>query len=317
MLRYVDQVVGSPTGVEFRYSQGVLTAFDVDVVHVADPHLDHLLGTRGASGSQRVLAVLALARNLRRHRIALVRTLHESRRRRAGRAHELANRLLDRATTSFIVLDPATPTPDAARTTVIPHAHFRDRYVGYPRADMVRGRILCIAAGELPVEARGLLAIPRVVDTEGVTVRLAGTVDRGLEESVRSALAQHSATVSARLELLSDGAQVQEIDSAELVVVPRVDTLSQLQLVFLALSLDRPVLVPRTTAMTRLSGQLGEGWVWTSDGPVTAHVIDDAFAAIRGVDRSARPALDDRDLGTIHAAYEAVFRAAASSLRRR
>lgn len=317
VLRYVDQVVGSPTDMEFRYSQGVLTAFDVDVVHVAEPNLDLLLGTRGASGFQRLLATLVLTRNLRRHRIALVRTLHHSGKRRAGRSQRLANRVLDRATAAFVVFDNPMSTPAATRTTRIPHPHFRDRYVGYPRAQMIRARVLCVSAGDLPAEAENLLAMPRVADTDDVTIRLAGHAARPLEESARRAVARHSETVSTRLERLSDGAQVQEIDAAELVVLPRVDTLSDLQLVFLVLSLDRPVLVPRTVAMAGLASEVGPGWVCLSDGPITAQVIDDAFEVIRSADRGERPDLAGRDLATTHAAYEAVFRTAASSRRRR
>ncbi|MGP3535455.1 hypothetical protein ACTU3I_11725 [Microbacterium sp. RD1] len=318
VLRYVDQVVGSPTAVEFRFSRGVLATFDVDVVHVADPELDLLLGTRGASAARRLLAAVALARNLRRHRIALVRTLYSrAGEPRVGRARRWANRVLDRATTTFVALDHSTRTPDAARTIVIAHPHFRDRYVGYPRAEMVPGRILCVAAGDLPDEAGHLLAIPRVARTENLSLRLAGTVSRPLEQNVRSAVARHAAMISARLERVSDGAQVQEIASAELVVVPRIDTMSDLQLVFLVLSLDRPVLVPRTEAMSHLAAEVGAGWLQVSEGPITARVVDDAFAAIRGARESDRPALADRGLATTHAAYEAAFRTAAASVRGR
>lgn len=312
VLRYVDQVVGFPPAVQFRFSQGVLTAFDIDVVHVADPNIHLLLGTSHAHGYQQLLATLVLAWNLRRHRIALVRTLDPYGHRPRGRLQRLANRVLDRATTTFVTFDGAAVTPDAARTTVIPHAHYRDRFVGYPRGEMVFGRMLCISATELPRECRGLLALPRAMTTRGVTLRLAGRVPPAVEESTRSARALHSATVSVRNELLSDGAQVQEIDAAELVVLPKIEVLSDLQLVFLALSLDRPVLAPRTGATTRLAEEVGPGWMHLSDGPITAQVVDDAFASIRSVGRPAQPNLDGRDLTTIHAAYEAVFRAAVS-----
>jgi beta-1,4-mannosyltransferase len=234
-----------------------------------------------------------------------------------GRIQRLANRVLDRATTTFVVLDDSSASPDAARTTVIPHPHYRDRYVGYPRAAMVRGRVLCVSAGELPSQAADLLAIPRVTDTAGVTIRLAGIAAGALQEFARSAVAQHSATVSTRFERLSDGAQVQEIDAAEIVVLPKVESLTDLQLVFLVLSLDRPVLVPRTAATSRLAEQMGPGWVHVTDGPITAEVVDEVFAAIRGSNRAERPALDGRDLAATHAAYESVFRSAAASRLRR
>jgi beta-1,4-mannosyltransferase len=316
-LRYVDQVVGAESSLEFRFSQGVLSDFDVDVVHVADPRLDYVLGTRGAGGWHRLFASLVFARNLRRHRVALVRTLHSPDDRRRGWGWRLSERVLDRATTTFVVLEGSAATPDGSRTTVIPHPHFRDRYVGYPRGEIVEGRLLCISAGDLPSEAKHLLAIPHLADTNGLTLRLAGTASRALAESVRSTVAQQSGIVSARLEPMSDGAQVQEIQSAELVVIPRTTSMSDVQLVHLVLSLDRPVLVPHSEAMARLAGQVGPAWVLLSEGSITTQSVDTAFEAIRSNRRSTRPTLDNRGLSETHAAYEAAFRAASASVRSR
>jgi len=309
--------VGSPTTVQYRFSQGVLTAFDVDVVHVADANLELLLGTGRASTYQQLLATLVLIRNLRRHGIALVRTLPPNARRSADRLQRLASWMLDRATTTFVAFDNSVATPDRTRTVIIPHAHYRERFVGFPRGAMVPGRILCLSATALPTDSRGLLALPRIMDTEGVTLRLAGKVTSPLlKESIRSALAQHRATVSVRNEQLSDGAQVHEISSAELVVLPHVETLSDLQLIFVALSLNRPILVPRTPATVRLALSVGPAWVHLSDGPITAQVVDVAFASIRNIARSEQPNLEGRDLTSIHAAYEATFRAAVAMARR-
>lgn len=315
VLRYIDQVVGTPQpDIEFRFSQGVLTRFDVDVVHVAESNLDLLLGTRGATAPQRLLATLALARNLVRHRIALVRTLDDTHRRgpkrRVGR---LARRALDRATAAFVVLDESTYTPDPTRTTMIPHPHYRDRFVGYPRGQQTAGRMLCVSPGNLPAEAQAFFALPRLTTTPGATLRLAGVARQSLEEPIRSALARHSATISARLERLSDAAQVQEIDDAELVLVPCVTSLHDLQLVFLALSLDRAVLTPHTEAMARLAEVVGPGWIHLSDGPITAEAVDDAFDSLRDPRRAEHPDLDGRDLATTHGAYAAVFRAATAA----
>ena len=316
ILRYIDQIVGMPSpATDFRYSQGVLTRFDVDVVHVAEPNLDLLLGTRGAGAPQRLLASLALARNLRRHRVALVRTLHPGIVRRRRRIERLVNRVLDDVTNAYVVFDESAETPDPTRTTVIPHAHFRERFVGYPRGEQVRGRMLCIAGSVLPESARDLLAMARVTNAEEVTLRLAGVAPEALEASLRSVVARHPAVLSARFESLSDGARVQEIDSAELVVIPQTDSLEELQLVFVALSRDRPVLTPRTDAMAAVAASVGASWVHLTEGPITAEAVDTAFAALRAAPRQQRPALDGRDLATTRAAYAAVFRHAASVQR--
>lgn len=293
---------------QFRFSRSVLTDFDVDVVHVVEPQLDQLLGTKHAGALQTLLATLALIRNLRKHRIALVRTIpgigqHPRQRPRAS----VATRLLDRATSAFVIFDVSTHTPDARRTTVIPHAHFRDRFLGYPRHEMVPGRVLCIAGDRLPAVASGLIAIPQLTDTPGVTLRFCGEGDEGLKQRIRAASARHSLILSGRLENLSDGGRVQEIEAAEIVAVPEVRTLMDLQTVFMALSLNRPVITPATPMMTELARQIGPAWLHLSEGPITAAAVDDAMGSSRRPGKPLAPDMAGRDLVTVRMAYQKLF----------
>jgi len=317
VLRFVDQVVGAqPLGIEFRFSQGVLTDFDIDVVHVPEHNLDILLGARGATGPQRLLASLALARNLRRHRIALVRTLPVGPDRSKADTDRLAQHVLDRATTLFVAPNADDPRINSSRARIIRHPHFRDRYIGYPRGDQVPGRILCVAARTLPSSTRKLLAAVRVMSTRNATLRVAGVASPELERQLQSATARHGRVISTRLELLSDGAQVHEMTQAELVVFPQpVESSEDLQAVYMALSLDRPVLAPHTTVLARLAHEVGRGWVHLSDGPITPEALDAAVRSIRDSSRSARPELTDGSLAAANAAYADVFRAAARAAR--
>lgn len=309
VLRYVDQVTGGEkSDIEFRFSRGVLTEFDVDVVHVADPYLDVLLGTKGAGPVQRLLATMALTRNLRKHNIALVRTLPGTDGSQSGqRAGSLARRLIDRATAAFIVFDEVSPTPDQARTHVVPHADFRDRFLGYPQGEMCKGRVLSIARDRLPSAAAALVGIPRATETAGVTMRLAGGADGPLEVLLNSARARHPHLVSLRLERLSDGAQVQEIDQAELVVVPEVTSLADLQTIFMALSRERPVLVSRAPQLESIASEIGATWIHFSDGPVTAASVDEALSLVRARTTREPPHLGRRSLAAAHVNYANVF----------
>ena len=315
LLRYVDQVAPEESSdIKFRFSRSVLTDFDVDVVHVLESQIDTLLGTKHAGPLQRLFAAEALARNLRKHGIALVRTLPGVST-DVPTSRSLAQRVLDKATTVFVVLHQSTPTPDPARTTVIPHAHYRERLNGYPRAEMVVGRILCITRGQLPSSAQALTGVARATAVPGITLRFAGEMSESLESAVRSAVARHPATVSWRPELLSDGARAQEIDAAELVVVPEVTSIGDLQTVFLALTLNRPVITPRSLQMVALAGEVGSHWIYCTDGPVTAASVDEAFAAIRERPAGTVPGLEGRAVSTITAMYAAVFRRAAVRAR--
>jgi beta-1,4-mannosyltransferase len=296
---------------EFRFSRSVLTDFDVDVVHVLEPHLETLLGTGHGGALQRFLAVKALTRNLRKHRIALVRTLPgvgPS----IGNDRSAAQRMLDKATTAFVVFHESTPTPDASRTTVIPHADFRERFSGYPRGEMIKGRVLCVSRGKLSSSSLGLIGMPRATHTPGTTLRMAGEADGQLEQAILSASALHPFRVSARLERLSDGARVQEIDQAELVAVPEVKSMGDLQTVFLALTLDRPVITPRSPLMAALADEAGSRWVHMSDGPITAASADDAFTAVRKRSAESAPSLEGREMSVIVQRYAALFEEAAT-----
>ncbi|CAN7449847.1 hypothetical protein LJR186_002973 [Microbacterium foliorum] len=309
LLRYIDQVVGSGSEhLEFRFSQGVLTRFDIDILHVADENLGDLLGTPEAGSPASPLAVAVLVRNLRRHDIALIRTLSPaSSDPPSGRSSRWAQSLLDRATDAFIVFDESTPTPDTDKTVLIPHAHYRDRFIGYPRASTVRNRVLCIAPTALPLETLGLLAIPRAAATADLELRVVGSAAPSLTRAVESEAARYPRHLSARLEALSDGAQVQEIDAAELTIVPETRTIEHYQTLFLVLSLDCPVITPRTEAMTRLAEQVGPEWLHLSDGPVTAKALDLALARVRATPGDTLPNLDGRSLKKTQNAYAALF----------
>jgi glycosyltransferase involved in cell wall biosynthesis len=59
----------------------------------------------------------------------------------------------------------------------------------------------------------------------------------------------------------------------------------------LALSADRPVVVPAIGAMTELRQQVGSNWVYTFEGDLTAEVLDDVAAWLRDADRGESPDL--------------------------
>lgn len=207
----------------------------------------------------------------------------------------------------FVGFDETAAPPRSGRFTVIPHAHFRDRFVGYPRAALVPGRVLCMSRTQLGPHVDATVRAIHAAQTPGVTGRFAGRVSGGVADRLTALCAQHPAKASTRLDVMSDGAQVQEIDAAELVLAPGSGSLEHLQVVFLALSLGRAVLVNRTDATARLADDTGEGWVHFYDDVVTGEDIDAALAATRAAPTS-RPRLDGRDLGTVGIAYADMFR---------
>lgn len=305
MTAYVDQIVGDDLSeTEFTFFMGSYRARDVDVVHFHD--VDAFLGGRDTKPAARVVAATEAAEDLQDRGVALVRTVVGPQR---GDDEALA--ILDRVTSTFVVLDEATPAPDPRRTVLIPHAHHRDRFLGYPRGEQVPGRLLCIARADVGRVAEGALKVFSVTDTPDLSLRVAGEEDPTLETLLPRAIRRSPGRVTARTETLSDAEVIREVDGAELVILPSLDSLVDLGMLFTVLSMDRPVLLPDGPAARRLAEEVGPGWVLTHDGPITAEALDEAVAALRGTERGTRPNLDGRDFDTTVAAYAEVYRAAA------
>ena len=110
----------------FRWSAALTSRYDL--LHVHWP--EHMV--RSPSRLRQVAKSSAMALLLLRLRLrdtAVVRTVHNV------RPHEetspLQNWLLDRLdsmTSTWVILNDTTPTPDPSRTVLIPHGHYRDSY---------------------------------------------------------------------------------------------------------------------------------------------------------------------------------------------
>ncbi|GAB3926799.1 hypothetical protein GCM10011575_08450 [Microlunatus endophyticus] len=269
---------------------------------------------KGRTGAQRRAAAHALVATLAEHRIALVQTVLPV----AGYAldrRDESHRILDRATTVFITLDETTVTPDPGRTTVIPHVHYRDRFLGFPVTTQVPGRLLCLSRTGLSRAAAGPLKVFSVMDTPGVSLRVVGDADPDLDELIPRAVRRNPDSVSAAVEHLSDAELVRELSAAELVMLPGINTFADLTALFMALSLDRPVVVPRSTTASLLADQVGPGWVTCLPGPVTAELLDATIRTVREQVRTPRPDLDGRDPETVAEQYATVFHRAAERVR--
>lgn len=311
MVGYADQVIGDQLAdVEFTFFVGSYRYPDVDVVHFHD--VDGFLGGRTKAQKERVAAATAIVDHAQSNGVALVRTVLDS----SSSPGDPAVEILDQATSRFIVLDQVTATPYSDRTTVVPHAHYRDRFLGYPRGQQVPGRLLCIARMGVSRAADGPLRVFSVTDTPDLSLRVVGAPDPALESLLPRAIARNRATVSVRTEMLSDAEMIREIDGAELVVLPGAESLADRGLAFTVLSADRPVLLPDSGAARALAEDVGPGWVHRHTGPITAEVIDETVATMRSAAPAAHPALDERSLASTAAAYAEVYSSAAASVSR-
>jgi beta-1,4-mannosyltransferase len=229
----------------------------------------------------RYAATLALLARLTLRRTAVVRTLHNVRPHEpGGRLEALVLRALGRRTTLAVRLVPGTPLPPGARpgtpAVTVPHAHYRGWYAGYPRGARVPGRVLFFGLVRPYKGVEELLAAFRDLPGDDVSLRVVGSPESSELARTVAGLAAGDARIGLRLEYVDDATLAAEVGAAQVVVLPYRELHSS-GAALLALSLDRPVLVPAGETATGLADEVGARWVCTFSAPVTA---DDLAAAL-------------------------------------
>lgn len=314
--QFVDQLQGDDSGggaprdIDFTFSENLADLHDTDVVLLTA--VTPVIGDRRDPEQLQVRNASRFVRSLRRHNVALVRALY------AEAAHSVQNptraeEILNRATTSFIAMDPFMAVPDPRAVTVIEHSHFRERFLGHPLAQVVPGRLVFLSMGGVDPSYEAPLKVFGIADLPGCTLHVVGKVPRALTASFERTLTRHSTRVSLIDGDLSDSARLMELTQAEIVVVAAPDTYESMRVILLALSLDRPVLVEETPLTRAIADEVGGGWVRLHDGRLTAEGLELALQQIRSAPPVGRPKLDARNPNTIAAQYVSVLKAAAAS----
>ena len=185
--------------------------------------------------------------------------------------------------------------PSLAETPgfVVPHGHYREEY---PRGiDRLEARRTL----GIDHEARVILFFGRVRPYKGImelirafsllagrdlALCIAGApASRPFGGRVRSA-AGHDARIHAHLGFVPrDKAQI-FFAAADLVVLPYLEVLNS-GAAMLALSFDRPVLLPRRGALVELQGQVGREWVETFADDLTHEKLGSAISWALSADR--------------------------------
>lgn len=285
-----------------------------DVFHVHWP--ENLLRRPGRLARlARRGALLALLPVLRLRRVAVVRTLHNTRPHEPSAALDAALLgRLDARTSQWIRLNAFTPTAHPDRTWTIPHGHYRSWFAGRPRPEVVPGRLLHFGLVRPYKGVEDLLAAFAALPDPRASLRIVGAASSaGLARAVTAAT-HADARVGARLEYVDDDALGAEVSAAELVVLPYRD-MHNSGAALLALSLDRPVLVPASDVTAALAAEVGAGWVLLFEGPITAGALATALASVREGARSSSPDLSGREWPEAGEEHMRVYRAARRAAR--
>jgi beta-1,4-mannosyltransferase len=278
-----------------------------DVLHVHWPEQIIRASTKRGRLKKRLSFRLLLFR-LRMLQRPIVRTLHNLEPHESGdRAEQRLYTALDRQTRLFVKLNTTTEIPAGSDSVTILHGHYRDRFGALAEGTTRPGRLLYFGlirpykGVDVLIEQFGQL------DDPDLDLRIVGRPSAGMGELVTTAT-EADPRISAVLEFVSDADLVAEVKQAELVVLPYRE-MHNSGVALVALSLARPLLVPRTPSNEALSAEVGPGWVHQFDAPLTAETIRTVLDSVRTTPREVQPRLENRDWDTIgEAQYQAYLR---------
>ncbi len=294
--------------VRFDRRRALLGRYDALQLHWPDVLL------RGSTPSRtlarRAFAV-ALAVRLTLTRVAVLQTVHNP------RPHAEASpwerrwlEWLDRRTDHRIVLNGQTVVGEGRAWTLIPHGHYRDWFAAVTPVPPTPGLLAFVGL------VRPYKGVEELLDAfagtaearPGIRLRIAGdATSPRIEREVRG-----RADVDPRVELdlryLPEEAFANAVMEASGVVLPY-RSMHNSGSALAALSLDRPVLVPRTDVTEALAREVGPGWVTTFDGAVSSVDLE-RFADSTARPMSAPPDLSGRGWASTGEAHRGAFLAA-------
>lgn len=310
-IRFVDQVTRrAPSDIAFSYfSWRALVLGRYDVVHFHWP--EHLL--RGSDRvrllARRLLFRLFLVR-ARTRPMRIVRTVHNVSPHTPGDAtEERLLRTLDGLVTEHVVLNGCTPVRASARTTLIRHAHYREQFADFERREATPGKLLFLGR----IEAyKGLLPLMDLVSEGDLPLshlRIVGRPVADMVDPINERLARNRGRIpiSANLTYVSDPEMVSEVTSSEAVILPYSE-LHNSGIMLVALSLNRPIIVPRGCTTSEIADEVGAGWVIEYDDELNRETLIDALQRLRASERSVEPQLGTRDWEYVANSYADVFR---------
>ncbi len=286
---------------------------DYQVFHVHWP--EHLIRDQNPMRryARRVLFALLLVR-LRAARIALVRTVHnESPHEAMAYTDRRLLRSSDSLTAVWIRLNPRTVVPRPDQSVTIPHGHYRAWFSDHVVPDAVPGRLLFFGLIRPYKGVSRLLEAFSEIEDPSATLQVVGQIVP--HPSAAKLLADIDGArdtderISARLEYVADSELATAIGQAELIVLPYAD-MHNSGAALLALSLGRPLLVPRSVVTEDLAAEVGPGWVILYEGELNAADLGRALRQVRHEARRATPDLSRREWAQIGLRHRDAYDAA-------
>ncbi|MCR2815870.1 hypothetical protein [Microbacterium jiangjiandongii] len=291
----------------FTWRRAVLGRYDVFHIHWPE----HLVpGGASLTASIRYLLASLLIRRMRRRQVPVVRTLHNVAPHAgavSGRGGVL-HRSIDELTKVEIHLVPGDSAVSFGHVVLIPHGHYREPYATFPPAGCDPGRVLYFG---MMKAYKGIPELLEAASGSGIaSLRLVGAPsDAALVSQIRQRAAE-DARVTYRFGFVQDEELASEILMSVLCVFPYRELHSS-GAVLVALSLERPVLVPRTPSTIALQSEVGAEWVRIYD-VLDANELNNASIWASERAQGARPNLAGRSWEIVRASHGSAYRHAMS-----
>lgn len=268
-----------------------LAARRVDVLHVHWPEWVRWLRFPPLTAI-RLAALLTALAVARIRDIKVVWTAHNLRPHEPGRSGRWAygavtsnaDAVIALSDTALAALHEEYPRLAGRPTAVIPHGHYRGAYpppnepaatretLGLPRDAVIIGSFGRIRGYKgLPALCRALAASSR----QDLRLLIGGKPDDPTTvAALREAIAGDPRIIL-EPRYLDDQELVDRAAASDLIVLPFTQVLNSGSALF-ALSMDRPVLLPRKGSLEELAESIGPGWARTYDGTITTTTLEDA-----------------------------------------
>lgn len=319
---YITMLDGSLAGtpgiehLRFSWTAALLGRYDVFHWHWPEGKL-HGTTWWKSTGKYLLTAALSMRHRLSR-RIVVVRTVHNIELPDDNAARLWLLRRIDAQTDHRIVLNSTTPVTPGQVSTRIPHGHYVDWYAKDARVQRIPGRIGSFGGIRRYKSVDALVdAFTAIVrDHPDLSLRIGG---RPSTPQLADDLRQRSAgvpNIELSLDFLSDSDLVELATQSELIVLAY-RFMHNSGSVLAALSLSRPVLVPRNEANEELAREVGSDWVLMYDDELKPDVLLGAWRQATQLPPGAAPDLAQRSWETTGRRHAEVYRAAVDQIRSR
>lgn len=278
----------------FSWKKALTANYDVIHFHWPEALLD---GSTWLRRRGKDLAFALLLLRIRLKRIAVVRTVHNL---DLPQGLSFIRRQLvtkcDHMTTLRISINPTTPPISGVAQRLIPHGHYCDWFADMPRHEKIAGRIAFAGLIRRYKGVENLLTcfMQTANDYPELSLSVTGKPSStDLENVVRNATSADD-RISFSSGYVAEKSLVAAITEAELVVLPY-QHMHNSGSALAALSVQRPVLVPRNETNELLSLEVGAGWVYLYEGQLSARDLTSTLADLRRNPPAKAPDLSARD----------------------